>query len=442
LRDREGLSDNGRVTFSVRLEQIERRFPGLYNARIGSVDLMPVALLDTNRYSVQLRHMGSGQVRLKANPDTVSGQDSTSVLNVNDLPVPPDGWLPQLVNDWPITIRIAERQVNIYSGLARQDAAAAFPVASSGERNAFEGLPAASAWEIDMSSSDNAIVPGTLADVLLTFALSGYHDQELRSAVEQAPLSPLAATNFISARSTLPDAYYSLVHQGTLDWDLTDGVLLPSSAAGELRNIGLLLPVDPSGPELGRCYCKYDIELEISQIDGAVTLRTALPEFSIASSGLTITCNFTGASNALITWDFGDGSAPAADRNVQHAYSRPGPYEVLARIALGGRLSEYRSSILVSANNAVIPPLIAVPKITTANPAAGTNPTEFFRHEYQAFDAQLQSAVSTFLLGDYYDLSPGRGLGNGERYFVIACVVLFTVVRLIGWRLFGGRARF
>jgi hypothetical protein len=39
---------------------------------------------------------------------------------------------------------------------------------------------------------------------------------------------------------------------------------------------------------------------------------------------------------------------------------------------------------------------------------------EFFRHEYQAFDAQLESAVSTFVLGDYYDLSPGRGLGNGD----------------------------
>jgi hypothetical protein len=39
---------------------------------------------------------------------------------------------------------------------------------------------------------------------------------------------------------------------------------------------------------------------------------------------------------------------------------------------------------------------------------------EFFRHEYRAFDVQLQSAVSTFLLGDYYDLSAGRGLGNGN----------------------------
>jgi hypothetical protein len=140
--------------------------------------------MDANRFSVELRHLGSGQVRLKANPDTLSGQGSTSVLKVNDLPIAPDGWLPQLVNDWPIKIRISEPQANVYSGLARQDAAAAFPIASSGQRNAFEGLPAASAWEIDMSSRDNALVPGTLADLLITFALSGYHDLQLRDAVD------------------------------------------------------------------------------------------------------------------------------------------------------------------------------------------------------------------------------------------------------------------
>ena len=135
------LRDNGRTSFSLRLEQIERRFPGLYNARIGSVDLLPVALLDNNRYSVELTHLGSGQVRLKANPDTLDGRGSTSPLNQNDLPIPPDGWLPGLVNDLPIKIRISEPQTNVYSGLTRQDAAAAFPVASAGQRNAFEGLP-------------------------------------------------------------------------------------------------------------------------------------------------------------------------------------------------------------------------------------------------------------------------------------------------------------
>ena len=39
---------------------------------------------------------------------------------------------------------------------------------------------------------------------------------------------------------------------------------------------------------------------------------------------------------------------------------------------------------------------------------------EFFRHEYGAFDARLQAAVQTFLLGEYYRLSPGRGLGKGN----------------------------
>src|SRR5260370_19517569 len=39
---------------------------------------------------------------------------------------------------------------------------------------------------------------------------------------------------------------------------------------------------------------------------------------------------------------------------------------------------------------------------------------EFVRHEYRSFNAGLQAATPTFLLGDYYDLSPGRGLGKGH----------------------------
>src|SRR5207247_6605885 len=100
------LRDTGRTGFSLRLEQIERRFPGLYNARIGSVDVLPVALLDTTRFRLELRHLGSGHVRLKANPDTLDGRGSTSPLNQNDLPVPSAGWLPNLVDEWPIKLRI------------------------------------------------------------------------------------------------------------------------------------------------------------------------------------------------------------------------------------------------------------------------------------------------------------------------------------------------
>jgi hypothetical protein len=46
---------------------------------------------------------------------------------------------------------------------------------------------------------------------------------------------------------------------------------------------------------------------------------------------------------------------------------------------------------------------------------AGRFDAEFYRHEYQAFDAHLKSASPSFLLGEYYKLAAGRGLGSGEE---------------------------
>ena len=369
------LRDNSRVTFSLRLEQIERRFPGLYNARIGSVDVLPVALLDTNRYSLELRHLGSGQVRLKANPDTLDGRGSTSPLNQNDLPVPPDGWLPGLVDDWPIKIRVSEPQSNVYSGLSRQDAAAAFPLVSAGQRNAFEGLPGASGWEIDMSSRDNAIVPGSLADVLITFALSGYHDPFLREAVNQAGAAALATTSFFSARAALPDAYYSLVHTGEIDWDIPDHMLTLTGTPNALRNLGVMLPLSPQGVELGRCYCRYPVEIDIAA-NGTLNILTTLPLFTLTPTALTLHCTFAGSNDTAVTWDFGDDSTRIQGRDVQHHYSRPGQYEVLTQLIRAGHLTEYRSAVYVSENHTVSPPLIAVPAIAPATPIPASGPID------------------------------------------------------------------
>jgi len=61
----EELRETGKVNFVLRLEQIEKRFPGLYNARIGMVDVLPLALLDSTRFSFDLTHLGSGQLRIK-----------------------------------------------------------------------------------------------------------------------------------------------------------------------------------------------------------------------------------------------------------------------------------------------------------------------------------------------------------------------------------------
>ena len=45
---------------------------------------------------------------------------------------------------------------------------------------------------------------------------------------------------------------------------------------------------------------------------------------------------------------------------------------------------------------------------------AGRFDAEFFRHEYGEFDEHLRATCPAFVLGDYYELAPGRGLGNGE----------------------------
>ena len=61
------------MNFLLRLEQIEKRFPGLYNVRVGMVEVLPVALMDSTRFSLDLTHTGSGQMRIKGQPDVPLG---------------------------------------------------------------------------------------------------------------------------------------------------------------------------------------------------------------------------------------------------------------------------------------------------------------------------------------------------------------------------------
>ncbi|MEJ7608475.1 MAG: hypothetical protein WKF37_19945 [Bryobacteraceae bacterium] len=155
------LRDNGSMTFSLRLEQLERRFPGLFNLRIGSVEVLPLALMDSSRFSLELTHLGMGQVRLTAEPDTSGG-----LLGAD--------WLSGLEPDWAIRLRATPPETAVFSGPSRQEIAGSTSFIAANQRGAFEGLAGASAWQVDLSMKENRIVPGTLADLLITFTLTGY----------------------------------------------------------------------------------------------------------------------------------------------------------------------------------------------------------------------------------------------------------------------------
>ena len=212
----EELQEKEKVNFILRLEQIEKRFPGLYNARIGMIDVLPVALLDPTRFSLDVTHAGSGQLRIKGKPDVPMGVESESVLNVSDLPLSEYDWSKTPKELWPVKLIITEPETAVFSGLTRQDAASAFPVASSGQRNAFEGRPLAGGWQIDMSTRENQLVPDSLADLLITFTVSGYYDSGLRDAIESSQTQTTALTTFLSAQQIFPDAFYDFNRTGRM----------------------------------------------------------------------------------------------------------------------------------------------------------------------------------------------------------------------------------
>jgi hypothetical protein len=346
------LAETGKVMLSVRLEQLERHFPGLLNMRISTVDLQVVALMNPTRVSVQLTQLGTGMVRLKAKP-------GTSPLNSSDL-APEDDWLGTEDAEWPIKIHVSSSETAVFSGLSRQETTG-LGVITANERGAFEDLPGASNWSVDMSMKENEVIPGTLFDVLVTFVLSGYYDAELKDAVMAVASSsrPLATTSFISARQVLPDAYYSLIHYGKLDWDISDRMLSLSGTPNQLRNLAVMLPLLPNGPEHGRCYCYYPIRIQVAS--GAVDVLTALPQFRLTLNGLTLEAAFTGPASTEVTWDFGDGTPLVLGANVQHTFARPGRHEIMTRLVRDQNLFEYRSVAVVSANHAVVTPLIVTP---------------------------------------------------------------------------------
>jgi hypothetical protein len=350
------LRDDRRVTFSMVLGQLEHRFPGLILARLGAVDVLPIALMDQTRFSLRLTHQGFSRMRSRPRP----GTDPTQ--------------------PWPAEARLHAPETAIYSGLTRQDAASIFPVASSGQRNAFEGRGSASAWEIDMSTEENQVVPGTLADILITFNMSGYYDGEART--EPREPGPNVLTRFVSARQSFPDNFYDFNRTGRMVWPVGSESLTMRGRIGRLRNIGVTLLPQPSTPRLSGLMSFYRVRFLIEKgSGGSLNLRISqpTPRLEFATSGndtLTIIAKETGL-NAPVKriWDFGDGSGftaePAATQPMTHTYSKPGSYKVTMRATHQQRLIEMVSDVAVSrARGLLWRPLDAPPQLRSAPGAA------------------------------------------------------------------------
>ena len=354
------LREKGQVIFGLRLEQLERRFPGLYNFRISLVEALPLAIMDPTRFNLELTHLGTGQIRLKAQPDTPPGTESTSPLNTSDL----DDWLDGVETEWPVKIRVTGRETAIYSGLTRQDLAGLPSFFASNQRGAFEGLAAAGSWKVDFSMKENRIIPDTLADLLITFTLSGYYDSTLRDAVDHAPRRATATTRWLSGHQDFPDGFYQFNRTGRMDWPVTPDFLALAGSVDELRNVAILCSSLQKRPELGRIMCSYPIEFAVDAA-GNIEMLRELPLISFSTNELTLAATLNTPVGSSVTFDFGDGTSLVGSTALPHTYAKPGRYDVLVRIAANGRLTEYRATVLVSRQHTIQPPCVAVPILQT-----------------------------------------------------------------------------
>lgn len=345
------LRADGSTIFTIRLEQLERRFPGLFNLRIRSVELLPLALMDATRLAVQVTQLGSGYVRLSATPHEA------------DNPVAGIDWLTGVEDEWSVRLRTTPPETAVFSGLSRADTtsgSASFIAAN--QLGAFEAVAAASAWRVDLSMKENRIVPDSLADLLVTFTLSGYYDGTLRDAVDNASQRPMATTTWLSAHQSFSDAYYQFNQSGRMEWSVTQDLLSLQGSIGALRNVGLLALPASRRPELGRIVCSYPIEFEVDAAAN-ITLRQSLPMLSFTTNGLSLQVSLNAPLGAAVTFDFGDGTGLFDSSTLTHAYARPGRYDVLVRIAQDQRLTEYHAAVVVSRQHSVAPPCIAVPDL-------------------------------------------------------------------------------
>jgi peptidoglycan hydrolase-like protein with peptidoglycan-binding domain len=380
------IRDHGKTTFSLRLEQLEKHFPGLYNLRIGAVDVLPIALMDSTRFSLELTHLGTSQVRLKAQPDTLPGIPSVSPLNTNDLPIPAGGWLSELQEEWPIKLRVTGPETAIFSGLSRQDASAVFPFATNGQRQAFEALGAAAAWQVDLTARENQVVPESLADLLITFTLSGYHDSELRAEIDAVKPQTTTLTSFLSAQQIFPDAFYEFSRSGRMVWKVPRELLTLNGDLGRLRNIGFSLRPGAPNVHFSRLMTRLRMNFRINEAGGVasgVTVFTTIPEMSVTQTApMTIAVRAALNTASELAWDFGDGTpilrtvrngtTPIAPAEGAHTYAKPGRYIMKLRCVQNDALAEFRISVVVSRSQKLGEPLIIFLPCVTFNTTAKT----------------------------------------------------------------------
>jgi hypothetical protein len=267
-----------------------------------------------------------------------------------------------------------------------------------------------------MSMRENQVVPGTLADLLITFTLSGYHDADLRSR-QLGGLAPRTnvVTRWVSARQSFADAFYEFNQSGRMEWQVTGELLTLTESIGRLRNLAMILLPAPAPVQFGRLMCGYPVDVRVTE---NAEVRTDIPRVTFGlEAPLTLTARAVVPAGANASWDFGDGSGFQSGAEIEHVYARPGSYRATLRVVRDGRLSEYRADVVISRTPTpkLLPPLTAFPSLRREIGATEVPPghvrvvAELVQPVGETLAARWRLGNGAVLRGDSvsFDLKPG-----------------------------------
>lgn len=375
------LRDKGWGVLHLTLLPLEQRFPGLFNLRVSTVDVHPVALMDPTRFAVNLTNLGSSTIRVRS--DKTTPEDPFNISDVASWAAARDA---ELDEDWPVKVRAASPQTEIFTGITKQDETAGDSFFSNNQLTAFEGLGAASAWRLDMSMRENRVDPATLADIVLVFHFSGYFSEELKTRVLECLPNRSTQTLILSGRQYFPDGYYQFQNNGVMTWSVNQKFIPTGFQAGRLRNISFRLLPSSERPQFGRLISFQQLRLKYDSRTGEVIILTPLPSLSFQAARLNLQAAVVfNQPVTQVLWNFGDNSGwqpsdtdglPHPRYKLDHCYSQAGAYVVTLRAVMSGQLYEYTAKVFVSPNEDLTSPL--TPALTlTAKPMPGVSSDHF-----------------------------------------------------------------
>ena len=242
--------NTGRIEFELRLDDLDRVYPGTYARRLETVEVEVQGVLPAGGVHGTLTNAGISRYR---------------TADINDLKV-----------------RIQPKETMVLSEHRVRDDALIFP-ADPRQLKLFEGVGVESTWVVELPRVSNDLDYRAISDIRLTFYCQAKHDRNLEAAVRtQLAAIPgnQQAGRIIPLRWTFPDAFFNFQDTGQLAFSLTPLDFPYNVIDPQIGQVGVVVVTDPGVDPTG-----WQVRLQVPAAANTIVAPAAADGTIIADTG-------------------------------------------------------------------------------------------------------------------------------------------------------------